>query len=140
MNRTFRATEETLRKFTERSKTDGRTPIERMVDTIEMTERTLRKFSESSDPSKPPPADQIAKAMENIGEITTLMRSIMGRIDRGEGSLGALLNDRELYDRLNSRGPEHRADQPRVEADRRRRPRLLRQGVPPSRESSSATP
>ena len=100
MNRTFRATEETLRSFTERSKTDGRTPIERMVDTIEMTERTLRKFSESSDPSKPPPADQIAKAMENIGEITTLMRSIMGRIDRGEGSLGALLNDRELYDRL----------------------------------------
>ena len=59
MNRTFRATEETLRTFTERSKTDGRTPIERMVDTIEMTERTLRKFSESNDPSKPPPADQI---------------------------------------------------------------------------------
>ena len=39
--------------------------------------------------------------MENIGEITTLMRSIMGRIERGEGSLGALLNDRQLYDRLN---------------------------------------
>ena len=39
--------------------------------------------------------------MENIGEITTLMRSIMARIEQGEGSLGALLNDRQLYDRLN---------------------------------------
>ena len=101
MNRTFEATQETLQTFTKRSNIDGRTPIERMVDTIEMTERTLRKFSESVEPGKPAPADQIAKAMENIGEITTLMRSIMGRIDRGEGSLGALLNDRELYDRLN---------------------------------------
>ena len=72
-----------------------------MVDTIEMTERTLRKFSESSDPNKPPPADQIADAMENINEITRLMRPIMARIDRGDGSLGALLNDRQLYDRLN---------------------------------------
>lgn len=39
--------------------------------------------------------------MENIGEITTLMRTIMCRIEKGEGSLGALLNDRQLYDRLN---------------------------------------
>jgi phospholipid/cholesterol/gamma-HCH transport system substrate-binding protein len=101
MNRTFRATEETLHTFTERSKTDGRTPVERMVDTIEMTERTLRKFSESSDPAKLPPADQIAKAMENVTEITTLMRTIVGRIEQGEGSLGALLNDRQLYERLN---------------------------------------
>ena len=103
-----------------------------MVETIEMTERTLRKFSESSDPGQPPPADQIAKAMENIGEITTLMRTIMARIEQGEGSLGALLNDRQLYDRLELRGQKHRADQPRPEADRRRRPSLLRQGVPPS--------
>jgi phospholipid/cholesterol/gamma-HCH transport system substrate-binding protein len=101
MNRTFRGTEETLRTFTERSKTDGRTPIQRMVDAIDMTERTLRKFSESTDPAKPPPADQIAKAMDNIGEITTLMRDIMDNIKSGKGSLGALLNDRELYNRMN---------------------------------------
>lgn len=39
--------------------------------------------------------------MENINEITDLMRSIMSRIDKGEGSLGALLQDRQLYNRLN---------------------------------------
>jgi phospholipid/cholesterol/gamma-HCH transport system substrate-binding protein len=100
MNRTFQATEEALRKFTERAP-DGKTAVERMVGTIEMTERTLRKFSEPSREGEPAPADQIAKAMENIGEITTLMRSIMDRIDRGEGSIGALMNDRQLYDRLN---------------------------------------
>jgi phospholipid/cholesterol/gamma-HCH transport system substrate-binding protein len=101
MNRTFQSTDETLRKFTERSKVDGKTPIERMVGTIEMTERTLRKFSEPSEPGRPAPADQIAAAMENISEITTLIRTVMSRIEQGEGSLGALLNDRQLYDRFN---------------------------------------
>ncbi len=101
MNATFKATDETLRKFTERSKTDGKTAIERMVGTIEITERTLRKFTDPPREGDLAPADQIAKAMENIGEITTLMRSIMTRIDDGEGSLGALMKDRQLYDRLN---------------------------------------
>jgi phospholipid/cholesterol/gamma-HCH transport system substrate-binding protein len=101
MNRTFEATDDTLRKFTERSKTDGKTPVERMISTIELTERTIRKFSESEDPNKPPPLDQIAAAMDNIGEITNLLRDITGKIEKGEGSIGALLNDRELYDRLN---------------------------------------
>ena len=101
MNATFKATDETLRKFTERSKTDGKTPIERMVGTIEMTERTLRKFSEPRAPGEVAPADQIAEAMANINEITTLMRSVVVRIEKGEGSLGALMNDRELYNHLN---------------------------------------
>ncbi len=101
MNHTFKATEEALSRFTERSPEDGRSAIERMVETIEMTERTLKRFSEPSRPGDPAPADQIARAMENIGEITTLMRTIMARIERGEGSLGALLNDRQLYDRVN---------------------------------------
>lgn len=99
MNNTFKATDETLRKFTER--TNGKTPVERMVATIEMTERTLRKFSEPRADGEPAPADQIAKAVENVSEITDLMRSIMTRIDQGEGSLGALMNDRQLYERLN---------------------------------------
>ena len=72
-----------------------------MVGTIEMTERTLRKFSEPSREGELAPADQIAKAMENINDITSLMRTIMTRIEQGEGSLGALMNDRQLYDRLN---------------------------------------
>jgi len=101
MNRTFARTDDMLRQFTERSGPDRKTPVERMVETIEMTQRTLLKFSESSEPGKAAPADQIAAAMENIGEITDLMRTIMARIEKGEGSLGALLNDRQLYDRLN---------------------------------------
>lgn len=101
MNRTFAKTDEALKAFTERTGPDKKTAIERMVATIEITERRLREFSESSDPNKPAPADQIAKAVNNIGEITDLMRTIMGRIENGEGSLGALLNDRQLYDRLN---------------------------------------
>ena len=41
MNHTFQATDETLRKFSQRSPVDGKTPVERIVGTIEMTERTL---------------------------------------------------------------------------------------------------
>ncbi|MBU4400600.1 MAG: MCE family protein [Planctomycetes bacterium] len=100
MNNTFRSADESLRALTQRSGPDGRTPIERMVDTIEMTERTLRKFSQPAGPGEEAPVDQIAIAMENIGEITTLMRTIMSRIERGEGSLGSLLNDRQLYNSL----------------------------------------
>jgi phospholipid/cholesterol/gamma-HCH transport system substrate-binding protein len=101
MNATFKATSDALTKFTEPTKPGGRTPVDRMVDTIEMTERTLRKFSESEDPNNPPPVEQIASAMENIGEITKLLRTIMTRMESGESSLGAMLRDRELYDRLN---------------------------------------
>ena len=39
--------------------------------------------------------------MENINDITTLIRTIVTRIEQGEGSLGALMTDRQLYDRLN---------------------------------------
>jgi phospholipid/cholesterol/gamma-HCH transport system substrate-binding protein len=101
MSNTFKSTDEVLSKFTQRSSADGKTPIERMVGTIEMTERMLRKFSEPRREGELAPVDQMAKAMENIEEITTLMRSIMGRLDRGEGSLGALMCDRQLYERLN---------------------------------------
>jgi phospholipid/cholesterol/gamma-HCH transport system substrate-binding protein len=101
MNATFRSTDETLRKFTQRSTVDGKTPIERMVSTIEMTERTIRKFSEPAREGQMAPAEQIAKAMEDVSEITALIRTIMTRIDQGEGSLGALVSDRQLYDRLN---------------------------------------
>jgi phospholipid/cholesterol/gamma-HCH transport system substrate-binding protein len=101
MSETFQSADASLKAFTRRSETDGKSAVERMVETIEMTERTLRRFSESPEPGKAPPAEQIAQAVENIGEITAVLRSVVERIDRGEGSLGALLNDRQLYDRLN---------------------------------------
>jgi phospholipid/cholesterol/gamma-HCH transport system substrate-binding protein len=100
MNATFQSTNDALRKFTERSP-DGKSPVDRMVGAIELTERTMRKFSEPGRDGELAPTDQIAKAMENINEITTVVRSITERIDNGEGSLGALMRDRQLYDRLN---------------------------------------
>jgi phospholipid/cholesterol/gamma-HCH transport system substrate-binding protein len=101
MNHTFRSTEQMLSQFTQRSSVDGKTPIERMIGTIELTERTLRKFSEPAREGEMAPTDQIAKAMENINDITGLIRTIVTRIEQGEGSLGALMNDRQLYERLN---------------------------------------
>ena len=102
MNHTFKSTDQMLGQFTQRSPVDGKTPIERMVGTIELTERTLRKFSEPSREGELAPTDQMAKAMENINDITGLIRTIVSRIERGEGSIGALMTDRQLYNRLNS--------------------------------------
>jgi phospholipid/cholesterol/gamma-HCH transport system substrate-binding protein len=101
MNNAFNRTDQMLRQFTQRSPVDGKTPVERMVGTIELTERTLRKFSEPAHEGELAPTDQIAKAMENINDITSVIRTIVSRIDQGQGSLGALMNDRQLYDRLN---------------------------------------
>ena len=101
MNSTFERTDQMLSQFTQQSPVDGKTPVKRMVDTIELTERTLRKFSEPAHEGELAPTEQIAKAMENINDITSVIRTIVSRIDQGQGSLGALMNDRQLYDRLN---------------------------------------
>jgi phospholipid/cholesterol/gamma-HCH transport system substrate-binding protein len=101
MNKTFERTDQMLSQFTQSSPADGKTPVKRMVDTIELTERTLRKFSEPAREGELAPTDQIAKAMENLNDITSVIRTIVSRIDQGQGSLGALMNDRQLYDRLN---------------------------------------
>jgi phospholipid/cholesterol/gamma-HCH transport system substrate-binding protein len=100
MNETFETANKSLQKFSQRSGTDNRTAVERMINTVEMTERMLRKFSEAP-PGELAPADQVAKAMADIGEITGLMKSVIGRIENGDGTLGALMTDRQLYDRLN---------------------------------------
>jgi len=101
MNTTFQATNDTLHRFTDRTGPDKKSPIDRMVSTIEITERTLRKFSEPAREGELAPVDQIAKAMENINDVTSVLRTVMNKIDQGEGSIGALMNDRELYNRLN---------------------------------------
>jgi phospholipid/cholesterol/gamma-HCH transport system substrate-binding protein len=101
MNDTFEDADTALRKFTQSPPGSNKPPpIDRLVSMIDRMEQTLRKFTESSDGNQPPPIDQIAKAVDNINEITELMRNIMSRIDKGEGTLGALLKDRQLYNRL----------------------------------------
>ena len=74
-----------------------------MVNTINMTERTLRKFSMESEDGRPAPGRPDRGGDAGHRHHHLAVRQIMTRIDQGEGSLGALLNDRQLYDRLNAR-------------------------------------
>ena len=99
MNNTFKTVHQSIQEFSAPSKDDGKTPIERMVGTIEMIERMLTNFREGK-PGDVPPAQQIVGAIENINDITRLLKSVVKRIDDGDGTIGALMNDRELYDRL----------------------------------------
>ncbi len=100
MNRAFQSADEGFQKFTTPSGPDGRSAVDRMISAIDMTERTLRTFSQGR-PGELAPADQMAKAMSDLSEITGLLKSVIGRIDSGQGTLGALMTDRQLYDRLN---------------------------------------
>jgi phospholipid/cholesterol/gamma-HCH transport system substrate-binding protein len=100
MNETFDSANRGFGKLAQPSGQDGKTPIERIVSTIEMIEKTLKTFREGK-PGEVPPAQQIADAVANINDITGLLKTVVGRIDNGDGTIGALMNDRELYDRLN---------------------------------------
>ena len=94
MNDTFVTADPALRRFTEPTGPEGdKLAIDRLISTIELTVNwDVREFSESTDPITAP-SEQITKAVANINEITDLMRSIMSRIDRGEGFVGRPLKD-----------------------------------------------
>jgi phospholipid/cholesterol/gamma-HCH transport system substrate-binding protein len=41
------------------------------------------------------------KAMDNVTDITANLKSVTAKVDSGNGTVGALVNDRELYNNLN---------------------------------------
>ena len=102
MNSTFARTDEALKTFTERTgEGDNRkSPVERLVHTIEIVEQRLHEFGESSDPDHPAPAEQIKHVVDNINEITRIMAEVMKHVEDKNGSVNKFLNDTELYDRL----------------------------------------
>jgi phospholipid/cholesterol/gamma-HCH transport system substrate-binding protein len=100
MNGAFKTINQSVEEFSRPSPQDGKTPIQHMVSTIEMIEKMLKNFREGK-PGELPPAQQIVGVIENVNDITRLMKSVVNRIDSGDGTIGALMKDRELYDRLN---------------------------------------
>jgi phospholipid/cholesterol/gamma-HCH transport system substrate-binding protein len=72
-----------------------------MVDTIKMAENTMREFRERSANGAPSTVEQIRDMVRNVNDITGVMETVLKRVENGEGTLGALMTDRQLYDRLN---------------------------------------
>ena len=103
MNRTFAATDEALAEVHRADPAPtAKTPIERMVETIEMTQRTLRQVQRADpSPANCRPSTRSRRRWRTSAKSPTRCARSCRRIDKGEGSLGALLNDRELYNRLN---------------------------------------
>ena len=52
--------------------------------------------------------DTTKVALNNVGAATADMQSIASKIDRGEGTIGALVNDRQVYQSLNATTAEAR--------------------------------
>jgi phospholipid/cholesterol/gamma-HCH transport system substrate-binding protein len=96
MNQTFETANRSIQAFTEPGE-DGRSAVERMINAISITENTMKRFSEGEDA----PAEQLRQAIAHVNEITSFTAAITKSIQDGNGSLGALIKDRELYDRLN---------------------------------------
>jgi phospholipid/cholesterol/gamma-HCH transport system substrate-binding protein len=100
MNKTFAATDDAIEKFTRAKGDDGRTPLDRMISMIETTEATLNKFSMPGKNGEPAPVDQVAAALQDLHQITGKLASIADKVDRGDGTVAKLLNDPDLYLRL----------------------------------------
>jgi phospholipid/cholesterol/gamma-HCH transport system substrate-binding protein len=96
LDNTFARAEEALTTLTKPTGEKGheKSPVDRLVDTI-------NEFSAPLPGRKDAPAVQIKQAIDNIDEITTIMAEVMERVKDRKGSLSKLLNDTELYDRLN---------------------------------------
>jgi phospholipid/cholesterol/gamma-HCH transport system substrate-binding protein len=46
--------------------------------------------------------DSSKTAMNNVDQLTESLKSVSGKIDQGKGTMGALVNDRKVYDQLNA--------------------------------------
>jgi phospholipid/cholesterol/gamma-HCH transport system substrate-binding protein len=46
--------------------------------------------------------DSSKTAMNNMGQLTDNLKSVSAKIDQGKGTMGALVNDRKMYDQLNA--------------------------------------
>lgn len=101
INKTFDMANESLQKFSKADGPDKRSPIDRLIHTAEMAEKTMRTFSEPGAQGELAPSEQMANAMKNINEITNVLDATMKRLENGDGTLGAFMKDRQLYDRLN---------------------------------------
>jgi phospholipid/cholesterol/gamma-HCH transport system substrate-binding protein len=98
---TFESAESALRKFTEPDGKDQKSPIDRIINTAKLAEQTMKTFNDPSPDGGPPPTQQMAKAISNINEVTNLLKAAMDHLENGDGTVGKLMKDPQLYDRLN---------------------------------------
>jgi phospholipid/cholesterol/gamma-HCH transport system substrate-binding protein len=88
MNQAFATTNASLQKFTEPNE-HGITPIQQIREIID---NTSSKFEKGGD---------VDKILSNVKDLASAVQQVIKNIDNEDGTLGALIHKRELYDHLN---------------------------------------
>lgn len=71
---------------------------EQLKSTLAATENTMNKFGEVADKMS---NLELEKIIRNFEESSNRLNATLEKINNGEGTMGALINDKELYDNLN---------------------------------------
>ena len=71
---------------------------EQLKSTLAATENTMNKFGEVADKMS---NLELEKIIRNFEESSNRLSATLEKINNGEGTMGALINDKELYDNLN---------------------------------------
>jgi phospholipid/cholesterol/gamma-HCH transport system substrate-binding protein len=101
----FRKTSELLRMAVE----ENRTQLHATLDNFNAASRTTRALTTEREAQLRSALDHFSSAAQNIDRLTvrldslrTTLQSVAFKLDRGQGSLGKLVNDDKLYAELNS--------------------------------------
>lgn len=101
----FRKTSEMLRMAVE----ENRAQLHATLDNFNAASRTARSLTTERETQLRAALDHFSSAAQNIDRLTTkldslrtTMQSVAFKLDRGQGSLGKLVNDDKLYAELNS--------------------------------------
>lgn len=71
---------------------------EQLKSTLAATEKTMDKFGDVADKMS---NLELEKIIRNFEESSNRLNQTLAKINNGEGTMGALINDKELYDNLN---------------------------------------
>jgi phospholipid/cholesterol/gamma-HCH transport system substrate-binding protein len=86
-----------LRLLAEQNRAD----ITAIVDSVRRLSESLEDFTAETSSDVDQEMDKLHEATDQLNAALEDVESITGKIDRGEGTLGALVNDRETIDSLN---------------------------------------
>jgi phospholipid/cholesterol/gamma-HCH transport system substrate-binding protein len=103
--RNFRQTSEELR----RTVSENRTALKSTLDNFSAAAKTAKGLTTDREAELRRTLDQFSRAAENMSALSTRLDSlratiqtVTGRVERGEGTLGKLVNDDKLYNDVNS--------------------------------------
>jgi len=78
-----------------------RDDLEKIVDNMKVVTEAVRKFVDTNDPKDPGGFQNLKLTMERLDRTVASLQEIVQKIERGEGTVGKLLNDETTVNKMN---------------------------------------